>query len=216
VSKKPKLHPNSKDRKFEETPEVSSELSGKTPSDAQPGSEMDDAAAVVDHELEALREQLQETQNRALRFQADLENYRKRADRQMEEERRYAALPLMRDLLPVLDNMGRAIESAEKTHDTASLLEGIKMVFDQFQNTLHQHHCTEIEAFEQPFDPNRHQAIAQQPSEQHPPNTVLMVTQTGFMLHDRVVRPTQVIVSTVPAEENNVQSEGETDENASR
>lgn len=146
-------------------------------------------------EIDRLRAELDEAKDRGLRVQAELENYRKRVARQMEEERRYAHMPLIRDLLPVWDNMGRAIEAAEKAHETASLLEGFKMVAGQLEDVLQRHHCTRIEALEEPFDPNLHEAIFQQPSDEHPANTVLQVTQTGFCLHDRVVRPSQVIVS---------------------
>jgi molecular chaperone GrpE len=146
-------------------------------------------------EIERLRAELAEAEERALRTQAELENYRKRAARQMDEQRRYANMPLIRDLLPVWDNMGRAIEAAEKSRDAATLLEGFKMVAGQLESVLQQHHCTKIDALGERFDPNVHEAISQQPSREHPANTVLGVAQTGFRLHDRVVRPSQVIVS---------------------
>ena len=146
-------------------------------------------------EIERLREESAQAQDRALRTQAELENYRKRVARQMEEERRYANIPLIRDLLPVWDNMGRAIEAAENTPETAGLLEGFKMVAGQLESVLEQHHCAKINALGEPFDPNLHEAISQQPSREHPVNTVLGVAQIGFRLHDRVVRPSQVIVS---------------------
>ena len=103
---------------------------------------------------------------------------------------------LVRDLLPVIDNVERAIEAGEKNADAAALLEGFKMVNQQLDDVLKRHHTTRIEALHAPFDPNVHHAILQQPSEEHPANTVLMVTQNGYQLHDRVVRPAQVIVST--------------------
>ena len=101
-----------------------------------------------------------------------------------------------RDLLPIINNVERAIEAAEKNADAAALLEGFKMVSRQLDELLKLHHCTRIEALHAPFDPNVHHAIMQQPSEEHPANTVLTVTQNGYQLHDRVVRPSQVIVST--------------------
>ena len=152
-------------------------------------------------EVEQLRVDLEEVSDRALRAQAELENYRRRVARQMEEERRYANMPLLRDLLPVLDNMRRAIEAAEKTEDAPSLLEGFRMVTKQLEGVLARHHCTEIEALGGPFDPNLHEAISQQPSAGHPEGTVLLVAQSGFQLHDRVVRPSQVIVSGADPEE---------------
>jgi len=142
-----------------------------------------------------LRAELAEAKDRALRYQAELDNYRKRAQRQIDDERRYANLPLLRDLLPVFDNVHRAIEAAEKSPEPASLLAGFKLVAQQLQDVLSRHHCEPIEALHAPFDPHLHQAVGQQPSEEHPANTVLSVAQAGFRLYDRVVRPSQVIVS---------------------
>jgi molecular chaperone GrpE len=144
---------------------------------------------------QSLSTELKQAQDRALRMQAELENYRKRATREMQEHRRYANLPLLRDLLPVLDNLRRAIEAAEKTHDAASLLEGVKMVAQQLEDVLQRHHCVPIQALHEPFDPHLHEAVSQQASDEHPAGTVVVVTQDGFRLHDRVVRPSQVIVS---------------------
>ncbi|NQT16336.1 MAG: nucleotide exchange factor GrpE, partial [Planctomycetes bacterium] len=86
----------------------------------------DPATDDVPSEIDQLRRELEEAKDRALRTQAELENYRKRVARQSEEDRRYALMPLIRGILPIWDSMGRAIEAAEKTHDTASLLEGFK------------------------------------------------------------------------------------------
>jgi molecular chaperone GrpE len=148
--------------------------------------------------MDRLRADLDDAQNRALRFQADLDNYRKRVARELEMERRYANLPLLRDLLPVLDNVHRAIEAAEKSEEGGGLLVGFQMVARQLEDVLRQHHCTAVEALGQPFDPHLHEAISQQPSEEHPPNTVLHEVQRGYTLHDRVVRPSQVVVSAPP------------------
>jgi molecular chaperone GrpE len=152
----------------------------------------------LNRQLAELRGELEEVKDRSLRAQAELENYRKRVARQMEDERRYASVSLLTDLLPVWDNTVRAIEAAEKTSDVAKLLEGVKMVAAQMERVLESHHCKRIEALHQPFDPHRHQAISQQPSAEFPPNTVLLVAQEGFVFYDRVIRPSQVIVSSAP------------------
>ena len=150
---------------------------------------------------EDLRTQLAAAKDRALRSQAELDNYRKRVRKEMEDERRYAQLPLLSDLLPVLDNVSRAIQAAEKSPDASGLLAGFKMVSQQLENVLSRHHCQRIDALHKPFDPHLHAAIMQQPSSEYPPNTVVQVAQEGYQLHDRVLRPTQVIVSTRPADE---------------
>lgn len=171
------------------------------------GADLDAAKLEIDAEsvanslaadLGGLQAQLEEAQNRALRSSAELENYRRRANRQMEEERRYANLDLLRDLLPIWDNMGRAVEAAEKAGEADALLQGFKMVYTQLTGVFEQYHCVKLDPVGEPFDPNLHEAISQMPSADHPSGTVLHVVQVGFQLHDRVVRPCQVVVSAMP------------------
>jgi molecular chaperone GrpE len=166
-----------------------------------PGEPKMSAAAPGD--VEQLRSELAEAKDRLLRSHAELDNYRKRARRELDEQMLYAHMPLMRDLLPVLDNMTRAIAAAEKNADAGALLEGIKMVAQNLEDVLARNQCTRIAALHEPFDPAVHEAIAQQPSSEFPPQTVLLVAQEGYKLHDRVVRAAQVIVSTAPAESPN-------------
>jgi len=146
-------------------------------------------------EADVLRAEAAEAKDRLLRSHAELENYRRRAQRELQDTLRYAELPVLRDLLPVVDNIARAIQAAEKSPDGGGLLEGFRMVAQQLDGVLSAHECKRIEAKDQPFDPHLHQAIMQQPVPGKPTNTVVMVVQDGFMLHDRVVRPAQVIVS---------------------
>ena len=140
-----------------------------------------------------LQQDLAEANEKVLRVQAELENYRKRVRREMEDERRYALLPFAKDLLTVVDNLERAIASGQEGE---GLLEGVKMVSAQLQNVLNQHQCVRIETVGQPFDPNVHQAIAQEASSEHPAGTVTREAQSGYKLFDRVIRPAQVFVST--------------------
>ena len=160
--------------------------------------DVDSVANSLAVDLDGLQAELEEAQNRALRSSAELENFRRRANRQMVEERRYANMDLLRDLLPIWDNMGRAVEAAQKAGEADALLEGFQMVFTQLETTFEKFHCVKLEPVGEPFDPNLHEAISQMPSDDHPSGTVLHVTQIGFQLHDRVVRPCQVVVSTAP------------------
>lgn len=132
---------------------------------------------------------------RWLRAQAELENFRKRMHREQEEERKYREINLVRDLLPGLDNLRRAVEAATATGQSGELVEGVQLVLRQFEEVLASHKAVEIEAAGLPFDPNRHEALQQIPTSEHPPLTVLQEVQKGYTLHDRVVRPAQVIVS---------------------
>ncbi len=143
--------------------------------------------------------QLALERDRSLRLQAEMENLRARTAREISEQARYASLPLVRDLLPAIDNIERAIDAAGQAGDSNSLLEGFLLVHQQLLSTLQQHHCTRIEALGEPFDPQFHAAILQQPSDEVPANHVVLVAQAGYKLHDRVVRPAQVIISTGPA-----------------
>jgi molecular chaperone GrpE len=149
-------------------------------------------------EMEQLQAELAEARDKILRAQADLENYRKRSRRELEDERRYANVPLLKDLLPVVDNIERALEAAQKANEGGTLLEGIKMVKQQLTGVLSKHHAQEIKALGQPFDPHLHEALTAQPSAEHPENTVVQVVQPGYQVYDRVIRPSQVIVSKNP------------------
>ncbi len=176
--------------------EQSPEPQGVEQPQATQQAEPEAGSPMLGDELRPLRQQLAEANDRALRAQAELENFRKRSRRELNDELRYADLPLLRDLLPVLDNVDRAIQAAATTRDADALLEGVQMVAKNLEDVLHRRQCIPIEALHEPFDPNRHEAIAMRADPDHPANTVVEVVQPGFQLHDRVVRPAQVIVST--------------------
>ncbi|MEY3176001.1 MAG: cofactor [Planctomycetota bacterium] len=156
------------------------------------------AAASQASENAVLQAKLDDLQSRLVRTLADMENYRRRAQRELEESRRFESLRLVRDLLPALDGLNRAIASGEQTADPQALLSGIRMVAQQFRDILRGHAAEPIDALGQPFDPNLHEALTQIPSAEHPPMTVLQVVELGYRMHDRVVRPARVIVSSAP------------------
>jgi molecular chaperone GrpE len=175
---------------------VSEQANGNNQAGDQKSADQAPAVETPADETVELRKQVEENKNRWLRTQAELENFRKRVARQMEEEQRYASVPLLRDLLPVWDNTLRAVEAAEKAPEAAKVVEGFRMVAGQLERVLQQHNCQRIDALFKPFDPHRHEAITQQPSADYPANTVIFVVRDGFQVHDRVIRPSQVIVST--------------------
>ena len=144
---------------------------------------------------EQLRIEAAECRDRALRAQAELDNVRKRLYREMDDARKYADMPLLTDLLPVMDNVGRAIEAALKSPEASAIVDGFKLVQQQLETVFNRHHCQKIAALHKPFDPHLHMAIMQQPTNDHPPGTIVLVAQDGYQLHDRVVRPSQVIVA---------------------
>lgn len=161
-------------------------LAGDNPNPVSAGSEIDMGAA------------LSEAEARVLRAQAELENFRKRTRRERDEDRKYAALPMIRDILPVIDNLQRAIIAADDGSEGSGLTAGVQMVLTQLEMVLQQHDCVEIPAAGQDFDPSNHEAVAQRISDEFPAGKVLEVAQTGYKLHDRVIRPAQVVVSQGP------------------
>lgn len=132
----------------------------------------------------------------ASRTRAEFDNYQKRMQREREQDRKYAFGPLALDLLPILDNLDRAVFAAKQAGDAGSLVQGVTMVQTQFLELLKRHGITRIDCLGKPFDPNFHQAVVQQPSAEVEPNTILQVIEQGFLNQDRVLRPAKVIVST--------------------
>jgi molecular chaperone GrpE len=166
-------------------------------------------SASLEEQLAATRIERDENRDRFLRAQAELENYKRRTQRELSEERRYAALPIVRDVLPAIDNFQRALDAARNTNQVADLIQGLEMVIQQLEETLRRYGTTPIAADGEPFDPNVHEAVQQVPSAEHPPLTVLQEVERGYTLHDRVVRPSKVIVSAPPpaeSEENTTES----------
>jgi molecular chaperone GrpE len=150
-------------------------------------------------EVAALKARVAELDDKNVRLLAEIENVRKRAQREMSESLKYAALPLARDILPVLDNVNRGLQAAaNQSGDAGSFIEGMKLVAQQMERVLTQHGVTKITAEGAPFDPNLHQAMLQQPHAEIPAMTVIQEYAAGYQLHDRVVRPSQVIVSAGP------------------
>jgi molecular chaperone GrpE len=168
----------------------------QTEHDPQPAEPADQARHEPSAAAPSVEQQLADAQERLLRTQAELENYRKRARREYEEAQRYREIDLLRDLLPVLDNVLRAIEASETTSDVESLRSGFRMTAQQIEKILESHGCSTVATDGTPFDPTVHDAILQQPTAAAAPGTIVGTASRGYKLHDRVVRPAQVIVAT--------------------
>jgi len=151
-------------------------------------------------ELELI-DRVNDAEGRVVRAQADLENFRRRMRREMEDQRKFANQGLITDLLPVIDNVYRAISAASKDEASRGILEGFLMVAQQLIGTLNKFDCQRIDAVGEEFDPNIHEAISQMASDEIGKGKVLQAVQEGYILHDRVIRPSQVIISTGPAQE---------------
>jgi molecular chaperone GrpE len=159
------------------------------------------AAVSAESEIEQLRRTLAEkdeearvSQDRFLRERAELENFKKRMQREKGEALRFASEPLIREILPVMDNLERAVECGEGNGQ--SVIEGVQMVIKALLAVLEHHGVKRVEALGQRFDPTHHQALAQVETAGHEPNQVIAQHQTGYLLHDRLLRPALVTVST--------------------
>lgn len=159
------------------------------------GEENEELAEVVaaddepDYQAEA-----EQNKDLYLRALADLQNYRKRAQREKEDAIRFANENLLREMVPVIDNLERAIEHAGGESD-GNMLQGVQMTLEQFRKVLDSFGVKPIEAVGQPFDPNFHQAMGQIPASDQPPNTVVEELQKGYILNNRLLRPAMVMVA---------------------
>lgn len=158
------------------------------------------ADASPERTIEQLRQMLEEAQaeaganhDRFLRERAELENFKKRMQREKAEALRFACEPLIRDLLPVVDNLERAVEHG--TGNGQSVLDGVRLVLKSFLDVLDRHGVKRVDAVGEPFDPSRHEAMAQVESAEHEPNRVVAQHHRGYLLHDRLLRPALVTVS---------------------
>jgi molecular chaperone GrpE len=153
-------------------------------------------------DLDAVRAKLEATEQQLANFKlvaADYENARKRMVRDAEAFKRYAAEGLVRDLLTPLDNLDRALTAARAAGDDGPLVAGVAATASQLLDVLRRHGVTRIEVGPgTPFDPNFHEAVSQQPTNDFEPGRVVLVVQPGFLLHDRVLRPATVVVATAP------------------
>ena len=174
------------------------------PADAETGSESTapQASSISSTELENLKTaaaKADENWDKFLRSAAEFDNYRKRVSREKEELARFTSERVVAALLPVLDNLERALNAAEQQGDQTALIEGIQQVHGQFRRTLEELGLKEIAAHAgHPFDPNLHEAVAQATSNEHPEGHVLEQLQSGYKLADRLLRPAHVVVSKGP------------------
>jgi molecular chaperone GrpE len=161
-----------------------------------------DPVAALELKIAALEKEKKDNWDRYLRAAADLENTRKRTKRELEDARFETKTKVMKEMLPVVDNLERAIEHAGSTAgDPAAkaIVEGVQLVLRQFQTAFERLEISAIEAQGQPFDPNLHEAISQQESDQ-PAGTVVQVLQRGYRSGDRLLRPALVVVAKAKAE----------------
>jgi molecular chaperone GrpE len=166
-----------------ETPAEEADVAFTEPEVQQP-----DPVEVAKAEAQKFREQL-------LRTAADFDNFRKRARREAEDALRKGREGTIKDLLPVFDNLERALTSADNAPDVKSVADGLRMIARQFSNTLDKLGIKRIQAVGKPFDPSQHEAIQHVESAEHPPGVVAAEVQPGYMLGEHLLRAAMVVVS---------------------
>lgn len=177
----------------EETP-VEVEIETETPA------EEEETKPEPEQLIEEARAEATRNWDLYLRERADLENFRKRSQREKEDAIRFANDRLLKEMIPVLDNLERAVEHAGEETGIEGLLEGVNMTMELFRKTLEASGVKPIDAIGTPFDPNLHQAMGQVETEEHPPNSVAAEFQKGYLLNDRLLRPSLVMVAKAPAD----------------
>jgi len=152
----------------------------------------------LEAKLEEKDREAKENYDRYLRVSAEFENYKKRVEKEKSETYKFANENLLRDLIPVLDNLERALEHGREADNSKALLEGIEMTYKGFWAVMEKHGISRVEAMGEEFDPNHHEAVMVQEDVQSPPGVVISQLQTGYRLHNRLVRPAMVVVSKKP------------------
>ncbi len=168
-------------------------------SETKPGSESSVDELSVEPDSQKIEQQAQEElqlfQDKYMRLAAEFENYKKRAQRDQSDAIRYANESLLKNLLPTIDNLERAIQSGTDAGASGALIEGVQLTYKQFLETVGKLGVQQISSTGENFDPNVHQAVAHIESETAPPNTVVEEFQKGYLLHDRILRPAMVTVA---------------------
>ena len=177
--------------------EVAEKLEGGTSEKAKEGLAEEES---LEERLKAEEARAEENYDRLLRVTAEFENYKKRMEREMNDFMKFANESLIKDILPVVDNLERALEIPYGNNENAfhSMREGVQMTLKGLLSSLERSGVVVIESLDKPFDPNFHQAVMQEQSEGHTENTVSKELQKGYMMRDRLLRPAMVAVSKKP------------------
>ena len=156
-------------------------------------------ATEEESEVESLQAKLKEAQEQSLRFQAEMQNVRRRSEIDVEKAHKFALEKFVKELLPVADSLEKAVESTEGQQESSevvtSIREGVEMTLDLFKKSLAKFNVEELNPVGEPFDPQQHEAMSMVPAPNAEPNSVVAVVQKGYLLNGRVVRPAMVMVA---------------------
>ena len=157
----------------------------------------DPCCQALTEELNAAQAEALENRDLYLRARADLDNFRKRSQREREDLLKFSNETILRELLPVIDNLERALQHAATDGDSG-LLQGVELTLGQFSKVLEKFNVVAIDAVGEPFDSARHEAIGQIESADQPVNTVVQMLQKGYLLNERLLRPAMVLIAKAP------------------
>jgi len=150
----------------------------------------------METKIKSLEEEAKETYDRFLRVSAEFENYKKRSIREMSEFKKYANESLIKELILVVDNMERAINSSSNEGNSNNgLVEGVDMTLKELLKIFEEFGVKQVESLGKPFDPTFHQAVMQEETDEHPHNTIINELQKGYLINERLLRPSMVVVS---------------------
>jgi len=151
-------------------------------------------------ELEIAKQEAKEAYDRFLRVSAEFENYKKRSAREMDDFRKYANQSLIKEMLAVVDNLERALNSSNgSSSNDKCMADGVNLTLKEILKVFEKFNVKPIESIGQPFDPTFHQAMMQEETDEHPENTIITELQKGYMIHDRLLRPSMVVVAAAKA-----------------
>jgi len=190
------------EKEYVAVPEAESEGTAADTNEANQPREPENAAEEVtpdenalQEEINRLKEQVAAYYDQYLRSLAEVDNVRKRALREKEEYLKFASVPIIQKLLPVMDDLERALTMSESSRDYDALYRGLQMIGKRMQDIIEGEGVQVIEALGKPFDPQFHQPLMVESSTEHPENTVIEELQKGYILHGKVIRPSLVKVS---------------------
>lgn len=176
-----------------ETDEAGEEAQLEESNGAEAGEEAQEPSPL--EQLQAERDKLKD---QLLRTAADFDNYRKRSRKDVEQAERKGKEDVLRELLPVFDNLERALQAAQGAKDVDAIQQGVQMVLKLFEDAAARIGLERVQSVGQRFDPNLHDAFQQQATDEHPPGTIVAEYQAGYRLGDRLIRPAMVVVAKKP------------------
>ena|SRR5690625_472473 len=188
------MNEHEKAKEQQQEPDIETEVIDKEVTDEEDIVDVLTDEELLDGQLQALMDEKEQLQDRVLRVQAEFDNYKRRTEKERIAERKYKSQEVITELLPVLDNFERALQT-EVTEESKGFVEGIQMVYNQFVEALKSQGIEAIDTVNKEFDPNMHHAVMQVEEADFDSNTVVEELQKGFLLKDKVIRPAMVKVN---------------------